>query len=425
MPLTASRVAASVAATGPKSRRPTRYSIGTVAMASRADGNRSQPSPSASAVHPWRNTRYRPWLASRRATRSHRSPRPIRALASEKASSDQRLLLPMPTSTRAATASVGSSTAQGGPARRDQGDRAAGSTGPVPGASPRPVLRCSSAVDVTASGPSVGTPRLYVVTSAPGSRRRHPGAPAAPPPARLRARSRPRPILRRDPRSAVHLPMPSPSPRPRLPVLLGALLAGSAGAGHLLYPAVLGVVSGRRPRPEPPAEPEAWPPLTAVVPAYREAGVIADKVADLRANGYAGSLAIVVVAEDGETACAAREAGATVVEPRERLGKAQAVNLGVAEAGTDLVVLTDANNRLAPGSLALLVRHLLDPRVGAVAGEKVEADAGGEELYWRFESWLKQREWALGTTIGIVGELVGLRRSAWHPIPRDISSDDL
>ncbi len=219
--------------------------------------------------------------------------------------------------------------------------------------------------------------------------------------------------------------MPSPPPRPRLPVLLGALLAGSAGAGHLLYPAVLGVFSARRRTPEPPPEPAAWPPLTVVVAAYREAGVIADKVADLRANGYPGSLGIVVVAEDAETACAARAAGAAVVEPPERLGKAQAVNLGVEEADTDLVVLTDANNRLAPGSLALLARHLLDPRVGAVAGEKVEADAGGEEVYWRFESWLKQREWALGTTIGIVGELVGLRRSAWRPIPQHIGIDDL
>src|SRR3712207_7009678 len=62
-----------------------------------------------------------------------------------------------------------------------------------------------------------------------------------------------------------------------------------------------------------------------------------------------------------------------------RLGKAQAVNRGVTEAATELVVLTDANNRLAPGSLALLARHLLDPRVGAVAGEKVEADARSEE----------------------------------------------
>jgi cellulose synthase/poly-beta-1,6-N-acetylglucosamine synthase-like glycosyltransferase len=184
-------------------------------------------------------------------------------------------------------------------------------------------------------------------------------------------------------------------------------------------------VSARRHAPEPPPEPAFWPGLTVVVPAYREAGVIGEKVADVRANGYAGPLEVVVVAEDPETAFAARSAGATVVEPKERLGKAQAVNRGIEEADTDLVVLTDANNRLAPGSLALLARHLLDPRIGAVAGEKVEADAGGEELYWRFESWLKQREWALGTTIGIVGELVGLRRSVWQPIPDDISSDDL
>jgi poly-beta-1,6-N-acetyl-D-glucosamine synthase len=214
------------------------------------------------------------------------------------------------------------------------------------------------------------------------------------------------------------------SSRPRVPVLLGALLAASAGAGHVLYPAVLGAVSRRR-LPEPPPEPDEWPPVTVVVPAYREAGVIGDKVKDIGVNGYPGPVEVVVVAEDRETADAARSAGATVVEPSGRLGKAQAVNRGVDEAATEVVVLTDANNRLAPGSLALLARHLLDPRVGAVAGEKVEADAGGEELYWRFESWLKQREWALGTTLGIVGELVGLRRSAWRPIPPDISSDDL
>jgi poly-beta-1,6-N-acetyl-D-glucosamine synthase len=219
--------------------------------------------------------------------------------------------------------------------------------------------------------------------------------------------------------------MPRRSPRPRLPLLRAALLAGSAGAGHVAYPLLLGAISAGRSRIEPPPAPDEWPPLTVVIPAYREAGVITEKVADLRANGYGGRLEIVVVAEDRETACAAAEAGASVVAPSERLGKAQAVNRGVAEAATELVVLTDANNRLAPGSLALIARHLLDPRVGAVAGEKVEADAGGEELYWRFESWLKQREWALGTTIGIVGELVGVRRSAWRPIPANISSDDL
>jgi biofilm PGA synthesis N-glycosyltransferase PgaC len=214
-------------------------------------------------------------------------------------------------------------------------------------------------------------------------------------------------------------------PPSRRTLALGSLLTASATAGHIVYPVLLGLVSLRRRPPEPPPTPATWPSLTVVVPAYQEAGVIADKVADVCDNGYPGALDVLVVAEDEATAAAARGAGATVVAPGERLGKTQAVNLGVAEAGTDLVVLTDANNSLAPGSLALLTRHLLDPRVGSVAGEKVEADRGGEELYWRFESWLKQREWALGTTIGIVGELVALRRSAWRPIPADIGIDDL
>jgi poly-beta-1,6-N-acetyl-D-glucosamine synthase len=64
--------------------------------------------------------------------------------------------------------------------------------------------------------------------------------------------------------------------------------------------------------------------------------------------------------------------------------------------------------------------------VGAVAGEKLEDDAGGgESLYWRFESWLKQREDQLGTTIGLVGELSAVRAEAWRPIPPDVAIDDL
>ena len=48
-----------------------------------------------------------------------------------------------------------------------------------------------------------------------------------------------------------------------------------------------------------------------MVPAYREAGVIAAKIDDLRANGYPGSLEILVVADgDPETAAAAERAGA-------------------------------------------------------------------------------------------------------------------
>lgn len=211
--------------------------------------------------------------------------------------------------------------------------------------------------------------------------------------------------------------------------MVGGLVA-AATAGHVLYPAWLAwrTRGGRgRVAPVPTLGGSGTvPDLTVVVPAYREAGVIASKVEDLRANGYPGALEILVVADgDPETAEAAQRAGARALTGAERLGKAQALNRGFEEATTSVVVISDANNRIVPGALAAAVAHFADPEVGAVAGEKVEDDdGGGESIYWRFESWLKQREDRLGTTIGLVGELAAIRAEAWRPIPRDVATDD-
>ena len=82
------------------------------------------------------------------------------------------------------------------------------------------------------------------------------------------------------------------------------LLLALAGTGHLLYPAYLHLRTRRLPDETPP--PVGAPvPLTVVVPAYREASVIAAKIGDLRANGYGGRLDVIVVADDAETAAAA------------------------------------------------------------------------------------------------------------------------
>ena len=173
-------------------------------------------------------------------------------------------------------------------------------------------------------------------------------------------------------------------------------------------------------------DPEQWPAVTVLVAAYGEAECIGAKVRDVLDNGYPGPLDVMVVADaDVDTAARAEQAGATVVTADERLGKAQALNLGFSKVTAPVVVVSDANNLISPGAIAALVRHLGDPRVGAVAGEKVEADGAGEDLYWRFESWLKQREWRLGTTIGLVGELAAIRTEAWQPVPLDIATDDL
>ena len=203
----------------------------------------------------------------------------------------------------------------------------------------------------------------------------------------------------------------------------GALVVAAAG-GHLVYPAFLYVASRGR-ASSPPPDPAPWPPVSVVIPAYREVGVIAQKVWQLRRSGYPGPLEIIAVADDDEaTAAAARESGAVVLSAADRRGKAQAINAGVAAAQHEIIVLTDANNELLPGSLEAMIRWFGDPAVTAVAGEKVESDEK-EELYWRFESWLKVREATLGTTIGLVGELAAVRASSWQPIPAGIGTDDL
>jgi hypothetical protein len=205
-------------------------------------------------------------------------------------------------------------------------------------------------------------------------------------------------------------------------------LGAAAGAGHVLYPVALAVACRLRPSGSTSSDgrgaDDPWPPITVVIPAFREVGTVRGKIENIRSNTYGGDITIIVVAEDAETAASARTAGVTVIEPPHRLGKSQAINAGVTAAVTTIVVITDANNELVPGSLAALVRHFDDEAVGAVTGEKTEEDQG-EALYWRFESWLKERESELGSTLGIVGELFAVRKEAWRAIPRDIGIDDL
>jgi cellulose synthase/poly-beta-1,6-N-acetylglucosamine synthase-like glycosyltransferase len=205
-----------------------------------------------------------------------------------------------------------------------------------------------------------------------------------------------------------------------------AALTASASVGHVGYPAALYAASRLARRATPPAAPPRMPPVTVLVPAYLEAGVIAAKVSDIEANGYPGELEVLVVADgDPETEEKARAAGARTLLLPERRGKSQALNQGMEVASHELVVITDAgHNTLEPGSIAALVRWLEDPGVGAVAGEKMEDQGGSEGVYWRFESLLKRWEADLGTTLGLDGGLCALRRSAWQPIPDDISNDD-
>jgi cellulose synthase/poly-beta-1,6-N-acetylglucosamine synthase-like glycosyltransferase len=209
--------------------------------------------------------------------------------------------------------------------------------------------------------------------------------------------------------------------RPRTTTLALLLVAAT---GPVLYPLWLARRTRHLSEPEPP-EPRQWPGISVIIPAYREREVIAAKVENVFENEYPGPVEVIVVADDPDTGAAARRTAARVLDGHERSGKASALNLGVSGATMPFVVLTDANAMLDRDGLQRLVRWLDDPTIGAVTGEKRIRGGRGEGMYWAFESWLKQREFRIGTTVGVCGELVALRRADYKPLPADIAVDDL
>jgi biofilm PGA synthesis N-glycosyltransferase PgaC len=205
---------------------------------------------------------------------------------------------------------------------------------------------------------------------------------------------------------------------------LGApALTAVAATGHALYPAAVWAAARRKGAPVAP-EVGDYPAVSVVIPAYREASVISAKVANVLENGYPSPIEVIVVAEDRRTADSADGTGAVVIAGRERRGKAVSLNLGVEAASHEYVVFTDADTHLFPGSLATLLRWFDDPTIGAVAGENTTTGRTGEAVYWRFEAWLKQQEFRLGTTIAISGGLFAVRRSLWRPLPEGVIADD-
>jgi cellulose synthase/poly-beta-1,6-N-acetylglucosamine synthase-like glycosyltransferase len=177
------------------------------------------------------------------------------------------------------------------------------------------------------------------------------------------------------------------------------------------------------------------PPVTLLIPAYNEEGVVDRKVENsLQLDYPTGLLTILFVADgssDGTVAALQRHPDVTVLHAPLRLGKPAAINRAMRHVQTPIVVFSDANTLLNRAALRLLVRHFAQPEVGCVAGEKRVATAAhdqaagaGESLYWRYESTVKRWESRAGNVMGAAGELFAIRSALYTPLPDDALLDD-
>jgi cellulose synthase/poly-beta-1,6-N-acetylglucosamine synthase-like glycosyltransferase len=176
------------------------------------------------------------------------------------------------------------------------------------------------------------------------------------------------------------------------------------------------------------------PSVTVIVTAFNEAYIIEEKIINTLALIYPKQSVQYKFITDGssdETASiVAKYPSIKGMHLDERNGKIAAVQRAMKEIETEVVVFTDANAMLNKEALMNICRHYLDPKVGAVAGEKRvliddHSDAtSGEGFYWKYESTLKQWEADLYTVVGAAGELYSIRTSLYQPIEQDTILDD-
>jgi cellulose synthase/poly-beta-1,6-N-acetylglucosamine synthase-like glycosyltransferase len=215
-----------------------------------------------------------------------------------------------------------------------------------------------------------------------------------------------------------------------------ALFWGSAALIAYTYVGFpLLVLARSRLRARPIRSADWTPPLTLVIAARNEAGVIAQKLDNILGLDYPSERLQVVVASDGsedatdEIVQSYEEHGVTLVS-LPRVGKAAALNAALAAATGDIVVFSDANSIYAPDALRALVRPFADPEVGGAAGDQryvaavgADAAAAGELRYWSFDRMLKKAESRAGNVVSATGAIYAVRRSLLGEVPDGVTDD--
>lgn len=178
------------------------------------------------------------------------------------------------------------------------------------------------------------------------------------------------------------------------------------------------------------------PNLTLVVPAYNEADILEQKIANTLALDYPTHLLkllfIIDGSNDGSEKLFNHHPQIEVLYEPERKGKMAAINRAMQFVQTPIVVFSDANTLLNTIALREMVRHYTNPKIGGVAGEKkVMIDIAdnligeGEGLYWQYESAMKQIDSDFYTVVAAAGELFSIRTNLYKPLPNDTVLDDL
>lgn len=177
------------------------------------------------------------------------------------------------------------------------------------------------------------------------------------------------------------------------------------------------------------------PSISLIVAAYNEEDTIVARLDNAMALDYPADELEIIVASDGsndatENLVAAYGRGVKLLSLPRR-GKVFALNAAVAQAKGDILVFSDANSMYQPHSLRNLARNFADPKVGGVAGitlyaleNNSESSSHGENAFWNYDIWLKERESLTGSVVSAHGGIYAMRRELYPQLADSAVTDD-
>ena len=180
-----------------------------------------------------------------------------------------------------------------------------------------------------------------------------------------------------------------------------------------------------------------FPSVSIIVAVHNEEHNLPLKLTNLGSLLYPADLIEIIVVSDGSTDATNKilsHSESTRLQPvilPEHVGKAAALNQGINQAKNEIVVFTDARQRIAPNALENLMMSFADPSIGCVSGELmfakdvVPASSSGVGLYWRLEKKIRHWEAQAGSTVGATGALYAVRKSLLSPMPFGTILDDV
>ena len=212
---------------------------------------------------------------------------------------------------------------------------------------------------------------------------------------------------------------------------------------YLGYPLLIAVLARLRPKGW---KREKWQssderPISVIMAVHNGAKLLPAKLDHLLALDP-HLIREVIVISDGST-----DATATITEQRARskpdgrlhpivldrqVGKASALNYGIAAAQGDVLLFVDIRPRIQKGALDALLANFADPKVGCVAGELLLSTDGHDAtasavsgLYWRYEQWIRNCEAAFDSPTGVYGGFYAIRRALATRNPDGLILDDM